>query len=186
MGRYRSSADSRSVKRRPTRVLGWILAATAVSVPVALGVARVGLHLDLAAVRTGSMRPAYSPGDAVVTHPIPVRDLTPGKIVLAVPPGQTTPFAHRIISVSRRDGQTVVQTKGDANPEADAWTDTFTGSTAQQVVAVVPKAGYVIAAIQDSVRPGDIAFTVGVPTLTIAAIALVLLVPARRPRSITA
>jgi signal peptidase I len=166
--------------------VGWCLAAVAVGVPVLLGVARFGLHLDLAAVRTGSMRPVYAPGDAVVTHAVPVKDLAPGMIVLATPAGQSTPFAHRIVSVTRHPGRTIVATKGDANPQRDAWTDTFTGESAQRVVAVVPKAGYVVAALQDSAHPGDLAFTVLVPLLTITAITLVLLAPARRPRAVTA
>jgi len=186
MGTSAAAADITDVKQRPWRVLGWFLAAMAVSVPIALGIARFGLHLDLAAVRTGSMRPTYSPGDAVLTHQVPVSDIRPGMIVLAVPPGGTTPFAHRVISVTRHNGVTTVQTKGDANPAPDAWTDTFSGSTASQVVAVVPKAGYLIAGLQASVRPGDIAFTVGVPILTLTAIALVLLYPTRRPKPVTA
>jgi len=103
--------------------------------------------------------------------------------VLAVPPGQKVPFAHRIVSVSRHDGVTTVQTRGDANQLNDDWTDTFTGTTARQVVAKAPKLGYPIFAIQNSVRPGDVVFTVGVLLSTVVAILLVLFIPVPRIRT---
>ena len=49
---------------------------------------------------------------------------------------------HRVIAVVRRGGQTFVRTKGDANNARDPWLARLNGTTAWQVRAVVPKAGW--------------------------------------------
>lgn len=168
--------------RKIARAAGWLLTALVLCTPVALGVGRYFLHMNVAAVLSGSMRPTYSPGDAVVTRPIPVSDIRPGMIVLAVPPGEGgTPYAHRVISVTNVDGTIRVRTKGDANPAPDAWTDTYTAPTAQQVVGVVPKFGFLLAGLQQTTSRPGLPFAAAGLLLTLAATSFVLLaVPARR------
>ncbi|MBT2504266.1 signal peptidase I [Curtobacterium sp. ISL-83] len=71
-------------------------------------------------VQSGSMEPNISPGDVVITTPLPSDD--------ALPVGRVITFhvddmlvVHRLIAV--RHGDALV-TKGDANPQADTWTAT--------------------------------------------------------------
>ncbi len=110
-----------------------------------LGTFAVGglvFHLGLSPVLTGSMRPAYSPGDAVITRPVDVHSLRVGDIAVFVPPGESAPFAHRITGVAvMKDGHVVVTTRGDANPAADPWRATLNGSRVSKVVGVVPYLG---------------------------------------------
>jgi len=107
------------------------------------------LHLGMSPVLTGSMRPPFAPGDAVITRMVPTSGLRPGDIAVVVPPGEHTPFAHRIRTVSETPKGLVVTTKGDANPAADAWRDLLTQSRVPVVVTHVPKFGYLLVAIRE-------------------------------------
>jgi signal peptidase len=107
------------------------------------------LHLGMSPVLTGSMRPTFGPGDAVVTRMVPTSHLRPGDIAVIVPPGAHTPFAHRIRTVSQTAKGLVVTTKGDANPAPDAWRDLLTQSRVPVVVTHVPKFGYLLVAIRE-------------------------------------
>ena len=104
-------------------------------------------------VRSGSMAPSFSAGDAVI-----VRHETPANAAL-LKVGDTITFraassthmlvTHRITAV-RRDGtgQPVFVTKGDANPQADA--DTVSAADVVGTVTnVLPRFGYVMNAIQN-------------------------------------
>ena len=61
-----------------------------------------------------------------------------------IPVGDHHVQSHRVIEVVRGGGQPLVRTKGDANTAPDPWTARLNGSTAWQVRAVVPKAGWAI------------------------------------------
>lgn len=161
---------------RVPKALQWMFAMILIACAVALSFARFGLHMSASSVLTGSMRPAFSPGDAVITRPIPVTSVHPGMVILATPHAGTTPFAHRIIAVKHHDSRILVQTQGDANPSPDDWEDVYTStSTVSEVVATVPKFGYVLEAVhgrttQRNVLPVAVAGLV----LTFAACAFVL------------
>ena len=79
------------------------------------------LHLAIQPVLSGSMRPTFSPGAVVITRSIPTSSIRPGDIILFVPPGDTSQYAHRVTSVSGPAGRPVITTKGDANPAPDGW-----------------------------------------------------------------
>lgn len=69
-------------------------------------------------VMTASMSPAIQVGDVVVSRPVEVSALSPGRVVLADDPDHPERRRlHRIDGV-RPDGQLV--TKGDANPAVDS------------------------------------------------------------------
>ena len=106
------------------------------------------LHLGLRPVLSGSMRPTYGPGWAVVTRPLPVGQLRPGDIIVFRPPGSNVAFAHRVTSVSGPSGQPVVTTKGDANRYADPWRMRLESKTVPVVVAEVPWLGWVMVDFQ--------------------------------------
>lgn len=79
--------------------------------------------LSASVVKTGSMRPTYQPGDLVITVNKDIVTPKVGSVVVATPvvAGQEfPPIAHRVTEV-RADG--TIKTKGDYNPEPDAWTD---------------------------------------------------------------
>ena len=96
-------------------------------------------------VLSGSMRPAFDPGDMVVVTPEPLRDVRVGQVIsYRIPTGDHHVESHRVIQVIRRGGQISVRTKGDANNGPDPWTATLHGTTAWQVRAVLPKLGWAI------------------------------------------
>jgi signal peptidase len=103
------------------------------------------LHLGIHAVLTGSMRPAYQPGAAVITKPASVHKLRPGMVVLFVPPGEHVEFAHRITSVVSSSADPIITTKGDANKAPDAWHARLDSATVPQVVGTVPWIGNLMA-----------------------------------------
>src|SRR3954447_13151757 len=130
---------------RVPKAVQWISAMVLVATALVLAFARFDLHMTASSVLTGSMRPAFAPGDAVITRPIPVSSVRPGMVILATPDARTAPYAHRIIEVQHKDGRILVQTQGDANPSPDDWEDVYTStSTVSEVVASVPKLGYLL------------------------------------------
>ncbi len=98
-------------------------------------------HLGIRPVLSGSMRPTYGPGWAIVTRPIPVADVRKGDIVVFTPPGLSSPFAHRVVSVSGSPSHPVITTKGDANSAPDPWHARLDGPTVPEVVTAVPWLG---------------------------------------------
>ncbi|MDQ1746046.1 MAG: signal peptidase [Frankiaceae bacterium] len=144
-GRHAGQRDGSAVAALPAvagRTVRALLTAVVVCLVVAVGAGKLFLHLGMSPVLTGSMRPAFAPGDAIVTRPVAVSQLRPGMVVVFVPPGHETPYAHRIVSVSGPRSHPVLVTKGDANPAPDHWRVTLNAPTVSQVVGSLPKVGY--------------------------------------------
>lgn len=118
-------------------VLGVAMAASAVTV--------FWFHLAVHPILSGSMRPTFGPGWMIITERIPVSHVKPGEILLFKPPGSSASFAHRVIQVEGSPNHPIIQTKGDANPVADPWRAQLKGTSAYQVVAEVPKVGWLLA-----------------------------------------
>ncbi|CAH0222718.1 Signal peptidase I W [Arthrobacter sp. Bi83] len=110
------------------------------------------LHIGFSPVLTGSMRPAFAPGDLLITAPAAVSSLQPGQIAVFTPPGETTPFAHRITAVVGNPEHPVIATKGDANPAPDHWRATLNQDQVPVVVTTVPYAGNVLLWTQNPVQ----------------------------------
>lgn len=114
--------------------------AATVALLAAAVVAMLLSGLSLMPVKTGSMRPELYPGDLVIgVRPSLVAPQV-GDIVVATPKfaensDRMPPIAHRIIGVSE-DGKGWV-TKGDYNPEPDAWT-AYPEDVAKVIVGHVP------------------------------------------------
>lgn len=71
---------------------------------------------------SGSMRPGIPTGAVVVDVAEPLAALRPGQVISFEAPVAGHPVVtHRVVEVHRWRGQTVVRTKGDANPGADPW-----------------------------------------------------------------
>jgi signal peptidase len=108
----------------------------------------VSLHVSTQTVLTGSMRGTFDPGALVFTRQIPVSAIRPGDVIVFTPPGHTTPYTHRVVTVSGSPSHRVVTTKGDANRAPDAWKAQLKGSTVPRVIGHVPYVGRVYVALQ--------------------------------------
>lgn len=69
--------------------------------------------------RGQSMRPFIRDGDRLVIHPLGVRGVQRGDVVLCRMAGGTL-LAHRVVKISKRNGQKMLVSQGDARPDADA------------------------------------------------------------------
>jgi signal peptidase len=90
------------------------LALAAVVVPRLLGAVPL-------AVLTGSMEPAISPGDLVVSRPVDAADLTIGDVVTFQPVSDDPMLiTHRVVGIQLGgDGVATITTQGDANGGVD-------------------------------------------------------------------
>jgi signal peptidase len=101
------------------------------------------LHLRLQPVLSGSMRPGIQPGDLAVMRPVSTRELQTGDVIAFYPPHARTHVMHRLVSIDRDVDGTWVTTQGDANDAPDPWGRIrLGGDTADRLVAVVPKVGF--------------------------------------------
>jgi signal peptidase I len=125
-------------------------ALTAAAAALALMV--VAFHIEVRPVLTGSMVPTYGPGALLVTQPVPVTDVHKGMIVLFVPPGQRSEFAHRITSVSGGRSHPIITTKGDANKAPDPWRARLDSPTVPEVVASVPWLGRLMIGLRGPIQ----------------------------------
>jgi signal peptidase len=146
-----------------TALLGLaVLAGLGLVVPALLGLQRY-------VIVSGSMSGTYDRGALVFDEVVPVRDLRVGDVITYRPPpgaGPTGLVTHRIVAIES-DGR--FRTKGDANPVADPWTFRLTGERQARVVAGVPYAGHVLAALSERrVRM----LIVGVPAALIALVTI--------------
>lgn len=117
------------------RRIGNVVAGLVLGIAVVLLVATQVMGYRVATVATDSMRPTLSPGDLIVTRPVPITEIEHGDIVL-FETGVTTRItvAHRVdgvvtVNLNITDSKTgdkhtettkILHTKGDANPLADA------------------------------------------------------------------
>ncbi len=137
------------------RLLAALTTTLAIGLAAACAIFAVGvfvLHLEIRPILTGSMVPTYGPGAIVVTKPVPVADLHKGMIVLFVPPGEHTEFAHRITSVTGSRSDPIITTKGDANKAPDPWHARLTSATVPEVVATVPWIGRLMVGVRGPVQ----------------------------------
>lgn len=131
----------------------WRLAAVAARLALVVALAAlIGLGLlprtgwyRPVTVLSGSMEPAFAPGDMVVATPEPVGAVRVGQVIsYRIPVGDHHVQSHRVIGVLRRNGEVSVRTKGDANATADPWTATLHGDTVWRVRTVLPKLGWIV------------------------------------------
>ncbi|GAA2676926.1 MULTISPECIES: signal peptidase I [Actinosynnema] len=106
--------------RKALRVLGGVLLFLVAGAAVAAAVAVIVLKIGFAPILTPSMKPAYNPGDLLITRATPVSQLAVGDVVvLPRPDMEGERYAHRVISLNTSEGKTVVRTKGDNNTDPD-------------------------------------------------------------------
>ncbi|MGO4856129.1 signal peptidase I [Arthrobacter sp. 2MCAF14] len=150
--RLGARARQRFSARRVLGVIATTAATLATLVFLAVGLVAPLLHLGFSPVLTASMLPAYAPGDLLITAPADVTSLRPGQIAVFTPPGESTPFAHRITAISGTPSKPTLTTKGDANPAPDHWKAVLDQTQVPVVVAVVPSVGSVLLWIESPLQ----------------------------------
>lgn len=93
-------------------------------------------------VLSGSMQPMIDAGDLAVATPKATGAVETGDVIVFHPPGEAHLVVHRVMSVSREDGGTVIRTQGDDNDDPDPWNARLNGETAWEVRRVIPELGH--------------------------------------------
>ena len=94
-------------------------------------------------VLSGSMRPAFPIGGALVAQRVATSSLRVGEVVILHPPDdRTISYMHRIVWIEHRKGSVLVRTKGDANTTADPWTVRINSPVTYEERFMVPDVGY--------------------------------------------
>jgi signal peptidase len=122
------------------RRLLWVavaMAALALAAPVVSG------EYQLHPVLTGSMRPGFALGSVVVVKRVPVQSVAVRDVILFHKPGHPSEYVvHRVIDISNKSGQRVIETKGDNNPVKDPWHVALAGRFAYRAQFTIPFLGY--------------------------------------------
>ncbi|MCH7647011.1 MAG: signal peptidase I [Thaumarchaeota archaeon] len=70
---------------------------------------------------TISMLPVLKPNDMIIVKQVSIDEIKEGDIIAFDSHQKMGIIAHRVIEVFEKDGQTVVDTKGDNNEKPDPW-----------------------------------------------------------------
>lgn len=138
------------VRRQPPLLVRATVSTVKITLAVSLGavllllLVRPLLGVGISPVLTGSMRPTYGPGDVILTRSVPTSTLHPGMIAVFTPPGESTPFAHRLVSVTGDPARPDVRTRGDANPTVDSWKVQLVAPSTTVVIGGLPHLGSAI------------------------------------------
>jgi signal peptidase I len=111
-----------------------------------------------------SMEPAVPLGAAVIIKPVDAQTLAAGDIVSLKAGPQNTMYTHRIVAVVDRPDGRWIQTKGDANADADPTLVPVTAIVGRTEL-VIPLAGFLIALL--SIQAG-VLFLIGLAASLIA------------------
>ncbi len=101
--------------------------------------------LAVTPVLSGSMRPGYHPGDAMLTERVPATSLHVGDIVnVKVPPkGGGGQRVHRIVAIRQQGNSVAIQTRGDANNVTDTGWIVLQGDQ-YRTIARLPYVGWIV------------------------------------------
>ena len=95
-------------------------------------------------VLTGSMRPAFDPGDVVLSAKWSPVDVRPGDVVTFHDPSRDGELVTHRVESMRREGPTMsFVTRGDANEVSERWSVPLDGSIGRAVLRV-PEVGHVL------------------------------------------
>lgn len=94
-------------------------------------------------ILSGSMRPGFSIGGVAITQTIPTNQLKVGDVAVFHPPFlNKVTYIHRIISISKKNNQYIIRTKGDDNATADPWLLRITSNKSYVARFTLPFIGY--------------------------------------------
>jgi signal peptidase I len=132
------------VVRRAAGVFGTVLLALLATFTIATATG----WLAVTPVLSGSMRPGYQPGDAMLTERVSPTSLHVGDVVnVKVPPkagaDQGSQRVHRIVAIRREGKDVEIQTKGDANNVTDSGWIVLTGDQ-YRTIARLPYVGWIV------------------------------------------
>jgi signal peptidase I len=133
---------------RRARWSGWAENTAIVILAIGLAVCAVAVlsgNWQALPVLSGSMRPAFEPGDVIIIQREPISQVRVGDIIVFhQPDAPSIVVAHRLTSAKAVAGGVEVGTKGDANSIADPWSPfLLRGSYAYRVWGTVPWVGFV-------------------------------------------
>jgi signal peptidase len=159
-----------AIARRVLGISAWLVVLAAIAslaVPHFFG-------YDRYSIVSGSMTGTFNTGSVIFDKPKPVAALEVGDVITYQPPAATGVnhlVSHRISSIERADdGLTrVFRTKGDANPGADPWTFSLTGTNQNVMRFAVPYVGYALMALAN---PHVRMLLIGIPAAFIALMSL--------------
>ncbi len=137
---------------------------------------------EVTPVLSGSMRPGFSVGGAVISQRVPVDSLRVRDVIIFNDPNKPSEqIVHRIVRISKnKSGQLQFNTQGDANTVRDPWTITIRGNDIYKVRWSVPLLGYVANSYQN--HRGDYLLGAGIVLILIALITILETRPGRRRR----
>jgi signal peptidase I len=146
-------------RRRPRAgpMLGWAATALVVALALVYGALRLADWRPLTIV-TGSMRPAYSPGDLIIVSPQRASAVHRGEVItFAHPRRRGRTLTHRVVNVQSgppvAPGWLALTTKGDANTAPERWTIRADGNVGR-VRAHLPRVGDIAAPLGAGVPRG--------------------------------
>ncbi len=76
---------------------------------------------DIMVTTTTSMLPVLKPNDMIIVESVNIDELKEGDIIAFDSHMEMGIVAHRVIEVFEKDGEIVVDTKGDNNEKPDPW-----------------------------------------------------------------
>lgn len=130
-------------KRQLIALVTSVIIGLLIIVTIVLPVMNGSLHF--LTVLSGSMTPAISPGDIVVSQYVDPETIKVDDIITFQHPDQkdTESVTHRVINISNQDGQSAFYTKGDANENPDL-NQVDAENVIGKVVFVIPLLGYLV------------------------------------------
>ena len=103
------------------------------------------LNIALSPVLSGSMRPAFNPGDLLITKEVPATELHVGDVVVLRNGNDYSLFSHRVVGINRTGSKIFITTRGDANPTTDMGkVEIYMNQTVPKGIGHIPWLGRVI------------------------------------------
>ncbi len=133
-------------------------------------------------VLSGSMRPGFSVGGAVISQRVPVDSLHVRDVIIFSDPFKPSEqIVHRIVKITKGPGgKLLFNTQGDANAVRDPWTLAIKGDYVYKVRWSVPLLGYVANNYQN--HKGDYLLGAGIVLILIALVTILEARTGRRRR----
>jgi len=101
------------------------------------------LGYETMTVLSTSMEGTFNPGDIILVSREPISSVRAGQVLsFHVPIGDHHVVTHRVRTVQRVHGETLIQTKGDANSVADPWRAALHGGYVWRYRGRLQYAGY--------------------------------------------
>jgi signal peptidase I len=149
--------------RRPLALVAWLAAGFAAALLLAV-VGSMLLGERPVVVLSGSMEPAFSPGDVLIERSVEPRQVEIGQVVTFHEPGSDRSITHRVRSIEAHGPKLVFTTKGDADNGVQRWSIDRVGELGQPQWRI-PLAGY---AVMLAKTPLGLVLIVLLPLLAIA------------------